>query len=85
MDAPPIGAKGLLISKGRCRDMSFYKTVSPFERDHIVEAAFLKKAEIIVTGKAFVCYDGAVVRIGGGFLQDIENAETSRVFPRYCL
>ena len=65
--------------------MPFYITVPPFEGDHILKAAFFKKAEIIVTGKSLVCYDGTVVRICSGLFQNIGKVQRqNEAVVRYC-
>ncbi len=54
MYSPPIKAEGFFVSKWRSRDIAFYKTVPPFQRDHIIQPAFPKQAEIIIARKSLI-------------------------------
>ena len=62
--------------------MAFYKTVSPFQRYHVIQPTFLKQGEAVVTRKAFIGYDGTAVRMGGRLFEYARESGNIKGTPK---
>lgn len=65
--------------------MPFYKTVSPFQRYHVIKPTFLKQGEAVVTRKAFIGYDGTAVRMGGRLFEYVGESGNIKGAPKVLL